>query len=126
MHAIPGATATITLIVAKADTALGIGSGDVPVLGTPRLVALCEQAAVAAVAPALDPGETTVGTRVEIDHLAATPVGATVIARAALESVEGRALVFSSTVHQGERLVARAVIHRMLVDKRRFLERAGA
>jgi fluoroacetyl-CoA thioesterase len=126
MHAIPGATALITLVVAELDTALGIGSGDVPVLGTPRLVALCEETSVAAVAPALDPGETTVGTRVAIDHLAATPIGAVVIARAVLESVEGRSLVFSSTVHQGERLVARAVIHRMLVDKRRFLELAGA
>jgi fluoroacetyl-CoA thioesterase len=126
MHAIPGATATITLVVTAADTALGIGSGDVPVLGTPRLVALCEETAVAAVAPALDPGETTVGTRVEIDHLAATPIGATVISQAVLESVDGRVLVFSSTVHQGERLVARTVVHRMLVDKKRFLERAGA
>jgi fluoroacetyl-CoA thioesterase len=126
MHAVVGATATITLEVTHADTALGIGSGDVPVLGTPRLVALCEEAAVAAVAPTLEPGETTVGTRVEIDHLAATPIGETVTARAVLESVEGRVLVFSSTVHQGDRVVARTTVHRMLVDKRRFLERAGA
>ncbi len=126
MRATLGATATISLTVAHSDTALGIGSGDVPVLGTPRLVALCEQAAVEAVAPSLEPGETTVGTRVEIDHLAAVPIGATVEATALLVSIEGRALVFTSTVLQGGLLVARTVVHRMVVNRGRFLEKAGA
>ena len=58
---------------------MALGSGDVPVLATPRVVALVEEATVAAIAAALAPGQTTVGTRVELDHLAATPVGRTVV-----------------------------------------------
>src|SRR5688572_19421107 len=76
----PGLSATVTLTVTEADTAIALGSGDVPVLATPRIVALVEEATVAAVAPVLDDGATTVGTRVELDHHAPTRVGATVVA----------------------------------------------
>src|SRR5512139_763141 len=87
--------------VGTENTALALGSGDVPVFGTPALVALMEKAAVAAVAGSLEPGETTVGTWLEIAHLAATPLGAVVRAEAELVAVEGRKLAFDVVAHDG-------------------------
>ena len=66
----PGLQAAFRYTVTEADTAAAIGSGEVPVLATPRVLALAERATVAAVAGALQAGATTVGTRVELDHLA--------------------------------------------------------
>lgn len=120
----PGLRATVPLVVTDADTAPALGSGDVPVLATPRLVALAEQATVAAVGPALAAGETTVGTRVELDHLAATGVGREVTATATLEGVAGRALRFAVEVREGDAVVARGAVHRVVVDRERFLARA--
>lgn len=116
----PGADAAVSLTVASDDTAIALRSGDVAVLATPRVLALCEEAAVAAVASALDPEETTVGRRVELDHLAPTPVGTVVTAHALLRRVEGRTLVFGVVVTDGDRIVARARIDRVLVDRARF------
>ncbi len=123
---VPGLTATVALTVGPADLAPAQRSGDVPVLATPRLVALCEEATVAAVAPALAPGETTVGTRVEFDHLAPSPPGSRVAATAVLEEATGRHLVFAVTVRDGERLAGRGRMVRAVVDRAKFLERAGA
>jgi fluoroacetyl-CoA thioesterase len=124
MRALPGASATTRLTVTAADTAPALRSGDVPVLATPRLLALCEEAAVTAVAPFLDEGETTVGTHVELEHLAPSAVGAGVEAAAVLEEAKGRALAFAVTVREGDRLVARGTLRRVVVDRLRFLERA--
>ena len=89
-----GLTAKISLIVSNDDTAVAAHSGDVDVLSTPRIVALCEEAAVAAIAGQLAAGETSVGMRVQLDHLAPSAVGSTVTASAKLEKVEGRRLKF--------------------------------
>jgi fluoroacetyl-CoA thioesterase len=124
MRASPGATASTRLTVALPDTAPAARSGDVPVLATPRLLALCEEATVAATAPFLAEGETTVGTRVELDHLAPSPPGAVVEATAVLTRVEDAHLFFAVTARQGDEVVARGTIHRVLVDRRRFLARA--
>jgi len=116
----PGLSARVELVVADSDTALAVGSGDVAVLATPRLLALCEQATVAAAAPGLDPGETTVGSRVELDHLSPTPVGTPVVAIAVLESVDGPRLTFTVSAVQEGREVARGVVRRVVVDRARF------
>ena len=118
-----GLTATVALTVTDADTAIALGSGDVPVLGTPRLVALCEEATVAAVAPHLDPGRTTVGTRVEITHLVASPVGAAVAATAMLETVDDNLLTFLVRAREDDRVVAEGSVRRAVVDRSRFLAR---
>lgn len=78
-------TARVRLRVTEADTASTMRSGDVPVLATPRVIALCEEAACAAVAGALEPGTTSVGTWIELEHLAASSVGAGVVAEATLK-----------------------------------------
>ena len=118
-----GLTASTRLFVTEADTAIALGSGDVPVLGTPRLVALCEEATVAAVAPQVGGDRTTVGTRVVIDHLAASAVGARLEATATLQSIEGSLLVFSVVATEGDRKVAEGVVHRAVVDRQHFLDR---
>jgi predicted thioesterase len=116
----PGRTATAVLVVGPADTATSLGSGDVDVLGTPRVVALCEQATVAAVTAALPAGHTTVGVRVELDHLRPSYVGSTVTARATLAGVDGNRLRFDVDVVDGDAVVARGQVVRAVVDAARF------
>ena len=122
-----GSTAELVIEVGEADTALAFGSGDVPVLATPRLVALAEAATVAAVAPALAGPFTSVGTKVEVDHVQATPVGRKVVVRAVLVHVEGRTLSFEVTAEHpaDRRLVGHGRITRVVVDRDRFLGRLG-
>jgi predicted thioesterase len=120
-----GLAAQIRLVVASQDTAVALGSGDVPVLGTPRIVALAEQATVAAVAGSLPDGRTSVGTRVEVRHRAPTATGRQVEAAAILVGVDGRKLVFDVTVRDGDEVVATAVVERVVVDRDRFLDLAG-
>ena len=121
----PGLAATVRHLVGEEDTAEEVGSGDVPVLATPVVLTLVERAAVASVAPHLDPGTTTVGTRVGLDHLAPTAVGARVSATARLEAVEGRRLRFSFEVSDVRGVVARGLHVRVVVEREAFLEQAG-
>ncbi|MET7879059.1 thioesterase family protein [Micromonospora profundi] len=121
----PGLTAQVELTVTDADTAQAVGSGDVPVLGTPRVLALAEAATVAATATGMPSGSTTVGTRVELEHLAPTVVGRTVRAQAVLAAVDGRRLSFEVTVSDDTQTVARGRVDRIMVDRQRFVDRAG-
>jgi predicted thioesterase len=123
MELTPGLAATVELTVTSADTAVALRSGDVPVLATPRVLALIEEATVTAVAAALEPGATTVGTRVELEHLAASGVGAMVVARATLAAVDGGRLAFEVRLDQGTEVVARGRVDRVVVDRERFLRR---
>lgn len=120
----PGLTARVELTVRDGDTAQAVGSGDVPVLATPRVLALAEAATVAATARQLPSGSTTVGVRVELAHLAPTPVGRTVVAEARLEQVDGRRLIFAVGVTDDGEQVAQGRVERMLVDRERFVARA--
>ena len=122
----PGLSATVTLVVEEADTALAMGSGDVPVLATPRLIALAEQASVEALAEELKEGTTSVGYEVQLAHLSPTPVGGKVIAEATLESMEGRRLTFRVSVSDARGLVAAGRVTRVVVMRDRFIERAQA
>jgi len=108
-------------IVTEDLTAVRLGSGDVPVFGTPALLALIEEAAVAAVHGALPDGATSVGSHVELDHLAPSRVGTEVRAFATLTAVEGRALTFECEAYEGEKPIGRALHKRMIVDREKFL-----
>ena len=121
----PGLEAAFRYVVTGADTATAIGSGAVPVLATPRALALAERATLAAVAGALEAGATTVGTRVELDHLAPSPVGAELSVRAVLERVDGRRLQFAVRLIDGDRVVARGLVTRVVVDAAAFVRDAG-
>lgn len=119
-----GAVARVELTVTDADTAQALGSGDVPVLGTPRVLALAEAATVGALVRRLPPGWTTVGTRVELEHRAPTPIGGRVTVEARLAKADGRKLVFEIIVRDGRQVVADGRIERMVVDRHTFLEKA--
>jgi len=99
-------------------------SGDVPVLGTPRVIALAEQATVEAIEGTLPEGRTTVGYQVQLAHLSPTPIGGTVTAEATLEQVEGRRLTFRVAVNDARGLVAAGRVTRVIVERSRFLERS--
>jgi len=122
----PGLRAEVDLTVTEDDTAIALGSGDVPVLGTPRVIALCEQATVAALAGSLDAGATSVGIRVQVDHLAPTAVGVVVTAEAVTEKVEGKRITFTVSVHDPRGLIAAGKVTRVIVDRDRFLEKLNS
>jgi fluoroacetyl-CoA thioesterase len=109
------------MTVSYPDTARSLGSGEVDVLGSPRLIALCEEATMSALANVLDDGTTTVGMRIQFDHLQPTPVGAEVTAEAVLERIDGRLLVFNVSASDSGGLVAAGKITRVLVDVDRFM-----
>ncbi len=94
----PGLRASVRVVVSEADTAIEAGSGDVPVLATPRLLALAEAASVAAIGPHLAAEMTSVGTAVSLEHRRASPVGVEILVEAELTEVDGRRLVFSFIV----------------------------
>lgn len=123
-----GMSAVRDFTVSDADTATALGSGDVPVLATPRLVAWLEAATVACLDDVLDDASASVGTRLEIEHLAASPVGAHVTAVASVSYVDGRLVRFEVAAEHrvggGEPvLVANGRVTRVVVDRERFLSR---
>ena len=122
----PGLTAELKQIVTDADTASKWGSGLVPVFSTPALVGLMESAAVAALTGHQAPGQTTVGAHIDVHHLAATPVGMQVRARAELTAVEGRKLVFKIQAWDEVELIGEADHERFVIDEARFIGRVQA
>src|SRR5919107_4375032 len=120
----PGLTARVELTVTDADTAQSLGSGDVPVLGTPRVLSLAETATVVATSRQMPGGLTTVGMRAEVAHRAPTPVGRRVVATATLAKVDGRKLLFEVEIRDGDQVVAEVRVELMLLDRQRFLSRA--
>ena len=130
-----GLNASVRAVVSDSDTATGLGSGDVPVLGTPRLLALAEAAAVAAVASELDAGETTVGTSVMLEHRRASPVGSGLMVESELTEVDGRRLVFSFIAFReeaagqagdsDEHVLGAGTLERVVVSREHFLARAS-
>ena len=117
----PGLRAETENKVAEADTAQALGSGDVAALATPRVVAWCESASIAALGDTLDGGRTTVGMRVQLEHIAPSPVGAVVQTESILERVEGRRLTFTVSVREDGRLMAAGKVTRVVVDRDDFL-----
>ncbi|MFZ5848327.1 MAG: thioesterase family protein [Actinomycetota bacterium] len=120
-----GQSAQLRFEVTEGDTAAAVGSGDLAVLGTPRLLAWCEAATCAAIADALDGATTSVGTRVSLEHLAASAVGEQVQVEASVAYVDGRLVRFSvaaSNLSDG-RVVGTGEVTRVVVDRERFLAR---
>jgi predicted thioesterase len=119
-----GLSGTASMTVSDDDTAIALRTGDVPVVATPRLAALAEEAAVRAVADQLEPGITTVGSRIQLGHLAPTLVGGRLRAEATLETLERRRLGFRVSISDEQGLVAVGRITRVLVERGQFLEKA--
>lgn len=125
MKQIPIGTKGSKSVKVTEDTlASATGSGAVDVFSTPNLVLLMEEASVEAVKDYLEDGETTVGTMVNIRHLAATPPGLTVTATAVLTEVDGRRLVFEVSAHDGVDIVGQGTHERFVVDRAKFIEKS--
>lgn len=134
-----GLRAIVTHVVGEADTAASMGSGDVPVLGTPRLLALAEAATVAAVAPRLEDGQTSVGTAIRLEHRRASPVGTELAVEAELTEIDGPRLVFMFIARRAgadeneneagdegqDAVIGAGTVERVVLDRDRFLARAG-
>ena len=118
-----GLSYTSTMRVETHSTAEAMGSGDLPVFATPALAALMENAAMRAVAAELPDDATTVGTRLELNHVKVSGVGAEVTAAAVLTAVDGRRLTFRIEAHDGQGLVGECTHERFIVDRKRFLEK---
>lgn len=121
----PGLKGELTLVVEERHTAAAYGSGLVPVLSTPHLVALLESAAKETVQPYLKEGQSTVGTLVNVRHLAATPVGMQVRACAELVEVDGRRLRFRVEAWDEREKVAEGEHERFVIDWERFMARVA-
>ncbi len=119
----PGLTHTTEAVVSQSDTASALGSGDMPVLATPAMIALMENAAMLAVADYLPDGSTTVGIEIATTHNSPSQVGAAVSATAILTNVDGRRLTFEIKAIQGDTVIGTATHVRFIVDRTRFLSK---
>jgi predicted thioesterase len=118
-------TATLEFTVTDDDTAVALGSGSLAVLATPRLLAWCEAATCAAIDTSITDDQSSVGTRVQLDHVGASAVGAVVSVTATIVYVDGRLVRFEVVAQQGpeEKVVAHGEVTRVVVDRERFLAR---
>ena len=121
-----GLSAEISITVTESDTAAKWGSGLVPVFGTPALVELMEAAAVKVLEGHLPEGQTTVGGHIDVHHLAATPMGMKIRARAELITIEGRKLTFQIEAWDEVEKIGEAVHERFVIDKEKFIAKAQA
>jgi fluoroacetyl-CoA thioesterase len=122
----PGLRGTSTLVVAEEHTAARFGAGGVHVFGTPMMIGLMENAAFSAIQPLLPEGQSSVGTRVNVTHLAATPIGMQVTATAELIEVEGRRLLFRVEARDEQELIGEGQHERFIITLDRFLSRIEA
>lgn len=111
-------------VVTEALTAKAMGSGELPVYATPAMVTLVEETAWKSVAPALEPGQGTVGTKLDLAHLAATPLGRKVRCETELIGIDRRRLTFSAVVYDEAGKIGEGTHERFIVDNERFLAKA--
>jgi predicted thioesterase len=121
----PSLVGEVEIVVQPADTADALGNKGVHVLATPRLIGLIEDAGIRAVQPHLPAGAGTVGTRLDVKRLAATPVGMRVRARAVLREVDGRRYLYDVEAHDELEKVAEGTHERFQINQARFLERVA-
>ena len=122
----PGIKATKERVVTDELTAKAFGSGELEVFATPAVIALAEETAWSSVAGELEPGQGTVGTRIELSHIAATPVGMKVRCETELTAVDRRKLTFVIAVFDEKEKIAEGIHERFIVDNKAFQEKADA
>lgn len=113
-------------IVTESNTAAAIGSGALPVFSTPHMIALMENASMNAIAPCLEDGQGSVGTKIDVAHVAATPMGMTVRAESTLIRIEGRMLSFEVRAWAGDELIGEGTHQRCIIYNQRFMEKTQA
>ena len=118
-------TATATTTVTTSNTAKAVGSGNLDVFATPMMIALMEEAAANALSPSLEPTQSSVGTAINIEHTAASPVGAKITATATLTSLEGRKVTFDIIAHEIKNdtpsEIGKGTHTRFIIDAERFM-----
>jgi predicted thioesterase len=122
----PGMTGEARMIVGTNDTAQRVGSGKIAVLATPVMINLIEEAALAAIEDALPEGMQSLGTHLDVSHIAATPVGMRTIATATVTSVDGRSVVFDVEARDATDVIGRGTHTRVIVTAAKFIERVDA
>ena len=123
---VPGLVGEATCVVEERHTARHLGSGGVNVLATPIMIALMEEAGRNAVEPLLEPGQLTVGASLDVRHLAPTPLGMRVTARAELLKVEGRLLTFRVEAHDEREKVGEGTHVRAIINLEKFMAKVQA
>ena len=118
-----GSRYTSELFVTAELSAEKMGSGDMPVLATPAMVALMENAAMKCVADDLEDGQSTVGTMMNVSHVKASAVGAKVYATAELTAIDGRKLTFKVTAYQGSDIIGEGTHERFIVVRDKFMSK---
>ncbi len=121
-----GKSVTASTIVTEENTAKAVGSGSLDVFATPMMIALMERAACECLADGLEPGQTSVGTKVSIGHTAASPVGAAITATAVIIGMDGRMIEFEVSANDGKGEIGRGTHERFIVDSERFITNTGA
>jgi len=122
----PGLTGESSTIVGEDNNADAMGAGGVRVFATPAMIGLMENAAFAAVQPVLPPGKTSVGAVVNVQHLAATPMGMRVRATARLIAIDGKRLTFTVEAYDEQEMIGKGIHERQIVTLARFMERVNA
>ncbi len=114
---------SVKMTVTEHDTARAAGSGTLEVFATPAMIALMEKTCFEAVQPFLEEGQGTVGTKLDVEHVSATPVGMTVEAECELTEVDGRRLVFSVEARDERGLIGKGTHERFIINCSRFSEK---
>lgn len=119
----PGIRGEAQIQVNDNNTAIAYGSGGIPVFATPAMVGLMENAALKSLDAVLPPGFSTVGTRVEVSHVAATPVGMKVTATSELIEVSGKRLEFKVEAHDEKGIIGEGTHQRFIIEMEKFMSR---
>ena len=122
----PGLKGHAETVVDPGNPAADVGSGALPVFSTPHISALMEKASMDAIAPCLEEGQGSVGTHIDVSHLAASPFGRMVRAESALTAVARRMLTFQVRAYAGEELIGEGSHQRCLIMNDRFMEKTQA
>jgi len=121
-----GKTASVSAAVDGSNTARAAGSGSLDVFATPMMIALMEKAACEALADALETGQTSVGTQINVCHTAASPLGSVITATATITGESGRKIEFAVTARDGAGEIGNGTHTRVIVDEAKFMAKAGA
>jgi len=120
-----GARSDQTMLVTDDLTAVAMGSGSLPVLSTPAMIALMEASALAAIDPVLPDGQASVGIEISVRHLSATPVGEEIIASAIVTQIDGKRVTFEVRAWDRKELIGEGTHVRYIIDEVRFMSRLG-
>jgi predicted thioesterase len=122
----PGIRAKVSEAVSSDNTASVWGSGALDVYSTPAMIALMEKASVLAAFPFLPDGCSTVGTNLNVKHIASSPIGANIWAEAVLSAVDGRKLSFEVRAWDDKELIGEGLHERFIIDNKKFMEKTEA